>query len=44
MRDWRKYKVWELSHEFVLEIYQVTTNFPKEEVYNLTSQLRRACL
>lgn len=42
MRDFRKYDVWQLSHEFVLEIYKITNDFPKEELYNLTSQLRRA--
>lgn len=42
MRDFRKYDVWQLSHEFVLEIYKITKDFPKEELYNLTSQLRRA--
>ena len=44
MRDWKKYEVWRLSHEFFLEIYKVTANFRKEETYNLTSQLRRASL
>ncbi len=42
MRDFRKYDIWQLSHEFVLEIYKITKGFPKEELYNLTSQLRRA--
>lgn len=34
--------VWQKSHQFVLEIYSVTSNFPKEEIYALTSQIRRA--
>lgn len=42
MRDWKKYNVWQLAHQFVLEIYNETRNFPLEETYNLTSQLRRA--
>lgn len=44
MRDWKKYTVWQLSHEFLLEIYRLTDSFPKQEVFILTGQLRRACL
>lgn len=42
MRDFRKLVVWQRAHELVLMVYKVTMNFPKEEKYNLTSQLRRA--
>ncbi|MBS9767215.1 MAG: four helix bundle protein [Flavobacteriaceae bacterium] len=42
MRDFKKYKVWELSHQFVLKIYGITEQFPQKEVYGITSQLRRA--
>lgn len=42
MRDFTKYKVWEISHELVLEIYQLTTQFPNSEKYNLISQIQRA--
>ncbi|MFL9835075.1 four helix bundle protein [Chryseobacterium terrae] len=34
--------VWQKSHVFVLEIYRISSVFPKEETYALTSQLRRA--
>ena len=44
MRDFKKYDVWELSHKFTLEIYRITSVFPKEELYGLTSQIRRASL
>lgn len=42
MRDYRKYKVWELGHEITLEVYKLTQNFPKQEMYGITSQMRRA--
>ena len=42
MRDYKKYDIWKLSHLLTLEIYMITENFPKEEVFGLTSQIRRA--
>lgn len=42
MRDFKKYDIWQLSHSFTLVIYKLTANFPKEEMYSLTSQIRRA--
>ena len=36
--------VWQKAHQFVLSIYQATGAFPKEELYGLTSQLRRAAV
>jgi four helix bundle protein len=42
MGDYRKLAVWEKSHEFTLNVYRATASFPKEELYGLTSQIRRA--
>ena len=42
MRDYKKYDIWKLSHSLSLEIYKITEHFPKEEVFGLTSQIRRA--
>lgn len=42
MRDFKKYDIWQLSNLFTLEIYNTTNLFPKEEMYGITSQLRRA--
>ena len=42
MRDFKKYDIWKLSHELTLEIYLITNSFPKEEIYGLTSQIRRS--
>jgi four helix bundle protein len=42
MQNYKELKVWEKAHSFTLKIYQVTKEFPKEEIYGLTSQMRRA--
>ncbi len=44
MRDYRELKVWEKAHHYTLEVYKATQHFPKEELYGLTSQLRRSAL
>ena len=36
--------VWQKGHKFVLEVYKISKQFPKEEVYGLTSQFRRAAI
>ena len=36
--------VWERAHEFVLDVYKYTKNFPKSEQYGLASQFRRAAV
>jgi len=42
MRDFKKIKVYQKAEALILIIYKLTKDFPKEEVYGLTSQLRRA--
>jgi four helix bundle protein len=42
MRDFKKYDIWQLSHAFTLRIYSKTSLFPKDEMYGITSQIRRA--
>lgn len=37
-------KVWHKAKDLVIEIYQITDSFPKEELYTLTSQIRRAAI
>jgi four helix bundle protein len=36
--------VWQKAHAFVLKVYQLTARFPREELFGLTSQLRRAAV
>lgn len=43
MRDFRELKVWEKGHQLTLAVYKATTTFPRDELYGLTSQIRRAC-
>ena len=44
MKDFRKLIVWEKAHQLALVGYKITAAFPREEMYGLTSQLRRACV
>lgn len=41
MRDFKKYDIWQLSHSLTLKLYKITSDFPKEELYGLSSQIRR---
>ena len=40
--DFHKLEVWQRSISFVSAIYAITATFPREEIYGLTSQIRRA--
>jgi len=42
MQDFRKLNVWCKSHQLTLDVYAATRDFPNDELYGLTSQLRRA--
>jgi four helix bundle protein len=43
MRDFRELKVWEKGHRLTLAVYKTTASFPRDELYGLTSQIRRSC-
>jgi four helix bundle protein len=42
MQDFRDLKVWEKAHHLALETYRTTERFPREELFGLTSQMRRS--
>jgi four helix bundle protein len=42
MKDFKTLAVWEKAHLLTVTVYRATAGFPKEELYGLTSQIRRA--
>ncbi len=42
MKDFRNLKVWQEAHQLSLAVYRVTKDFPRDEQYGLTSQIRRS--
>ena len=44
MKSYRELRVWRASMDLVEKIYLTTRNFPREETYGLTSQIRRAAV
>lgn len=44
IQSYKQLKIWQKGIEIVKDIYQITEKFPKEELYGLTSQMRRAAI
>jgi len=42
MQSFRNLKVWEKAHGVTLDVYAASRSFPRDELYGLTSQMRRA--
>ena len=42
MRDFHKLIIWQRSHQLALNVYSISKLFPKDELFGLTSQIRRA--
>ena len=42
MRDFHKLGIWQRSHQLTLDVYKASKVFPKDELFGLTSQIRRA--
>lgn len=43
-RTFQGVEAWQLAHEFVLQVYDYTDNFPKKEMFSLTKQFRNAAI
>ena len=44
LKNFKELKVWQKSYDLCLKLYKATKSFPKEEVYGLTSQIRRSAV
>ena len=44
MRNYRDLQVWDKAHKLTVDLYRVSREFPREEIYGITSQLRRAAV
>jgi|SRR5208282_4314597 len=44
VQSYRQLIAWQKAMDFVAEVYKATRTFPKEEIYGITSQLRRAAV
>jgi four helix bundle protein len=44
LKNFKELNVWQKAYQLCLEIYRVTKKFPKEEIYGLTSQIRRSAV
>lgn len=44
LKNFKELKVWQKSYQLCLDIYKTTKGFPKEEIYGLTSQIRRSAV
>ena len=44
IRSYRDLRVWQRGKVFVVEVYRVTEGFPRQELYGLTDQIRRAAV
>jgi len=42
LKNFKELKVWQKAYQLSLEVYNITKNFPSEEKFGLTSQIRRA--
>ena len=44
MKDFRDLHVWHKAHQLTLDAYKITASFPKQEMFGMTSQIRRAAV
>ncbi len=44
MRSYKNIKAWQLADRLAIKVYEASKSFPKDEIYGLTSQMRRAAV
>ncbi|MCZ6612403.1 MAG: four helix bundle protein [Planctomycetota bacterium] len=44
MQDFRNLEVWQRAYALALDVYRASRHFPREEIYSLTSQVRRCSI
>ena len=44
LKNYKELKVWQKSYVFSLRAYKITATFPKQELYGITSQIRRSAV
>lgn len=44
MQDFRNLQVWQKAHELTLMVYDLTQNFPREELFGLRNSIRKTCV
>lgn len=44
MKTYKEFIAWQKSMSFVSDVYQITSNFPKNEIFGITGQIRRAAV
>ena len=44
IRDYKKIKAWQVADKLAVKVYETTRSYPKDEIYGLTSQIRRAAV
>jgi four helix bundle protein len=44
VQNFRELQVWQRAHDLTLSVYRLTASFPAQEMYGLTSQMRRSCV
>jgi four helix bundle protein len=42
MQNYKELILWQEAHNLTLKVYEVSKSFPKEEIFGITSQIRRA--
>ena len=44
MKNYRELEIWQRSHTLTVSLYRATKTFPRDELFAMTNQMRRACV